>query len=529
VSAATVRGPAPAAGDARRRGTASPRRLAVAAGVALAVTVIAWLTGDWWAGDAPGAGRNRTIARALLFGTLLGAVYAAPAMRRASLVAVVVFAAWALYLGAWLVALWPGIVMTDTVDAVVNARQGIVYEWFSYVHSLVHLMALDVVPHVATLGVVQVLATAALMAYASRLVLRAGGRWPAVVAMNLLAAICAPLIVNTLLYSRDTLYGIAHVFLALAVAEAVVVRRSLSRGGLLGIAALTGLLSVYRGDGIALALVVPALLLLLRPDRRRLLHGAAAFAGSLAFFHVLLPAATVIDPKIPGAYALSLRLNPLGAVLNTNFYSADKERDLAALSRVIDVEAVRREATPTEIPAYWNGRWNREADSADFEAFTTTADRLLRDNLATVLGNRVQTFGAASGLAEGGFKGTDFGPFETRHGWIADRTGMEGAPPSSEIYDAVTGPLRESGRYYGLLSWRSSLQWNLIPWMLLLGGVLLAYRRLRFEAVVAAVILCRVPLVFAAAPAAQYKYYYSVLLGGLVVLGLLLGRAVARR
>jgi hypothetical protein len=528
MTATTAHPPAPAPPPRARLAGSAPR-VALAAAIAAAVTVVAWRTGDWWTGNFRGAGTNRTIARVLLFAAVFGAVLTLPGVvRRATRPALAIFAGWTLYLGVWLVALWPGILMTDSVDAVVNTRQGIVYEWFSYVHSLINLAVLDVVPNVAAFGVLQILATAALMAYASALVLRAGGRWWAVAAMNLLAALSAPLIVNTLLYSRDTLFALGHVFLALAVAEAVVVRRSLSKAGLVAIAGLTGVLSVYRGDGIVLILVVPLLLLLLRPGRRVALQGAAVFAASLVLFHVVLPALCKIDPKVPDAYALSLRLNPLGAVLNTDYYSADKAADEAALGRVINVAGVKAKATAAEIPAFWAGDWNQAATPADWDAFKATSDRLLLDNLGTVLGNRLATFGATTGLAPAAFTGTAMPGARERDDWIADRTGMEGTPPSTGLYDALSKPLSESGEYRGLFSWRAALQWNLLPWLLLLVVVLLAYRRLRFEAVVAAVILARVPLVFAAAPAAQYKYYYSVLLAGLVIVGLLLAHVRPR-
>jgi hypothetical protein len=60
--------------------------------------------------------------------------------------------------------------------------------------------------------------------------------------------------------------------------------------------------------------------------------------------------------------------------------------------------------------------------------------------------------------------------------------------------------------------------------MLVLIAALIAWRRVPFEAAVAAVILCRVPLIFIAAPGGQFKYYYSVHLGGIIVLGFLLAR-----
>jgi len=501
------------------------RRLAIAAALAVAVTVVTAKTGGWWIVGAPGFSGNLDVARILLFLLLLGGAYWVPALvRRSSTTARVVFAGWTAYLTAWIVALWPGILMTDSVDVVFNSRRGVVYEWFSSLYSLLNIAILDVVPHVAALGAVHILLTAGTFAYASSLLARRGAGTAPLVAVNLLAAISAPVVVTSLLYSRDTLFGLLHVLLALYVADAVAVRRSLSRGGLVAVAGLTGALSVLRGDGLALLIVVPLVLLLLRPGRRAALAGAGAFAAAALAFHVVLPATVTIDPKVPNAYELSLRTNQLGAVLNTDFYSETSEQDLATLGRVIDVEAFKALSTPVEIPAYWEGRWNRQATDADFAAFTRVADRLLRDNAGTVLDNRVRTFGATSGLAPGAFTGAPAGAAAERHDWIAEPAGMTGSPPWPGLYERLASVLRESSAYRGVASYRSALQWNLVPWLVLLAAVLLAYRRLRFEALFALIVLSRVPLVFLAAPAAQFKYYYSVLLAGILLAGFLLAR-----
>jgi hypothetical protein len=527
LTTAVHEGPAPGARARASGALPSPARLALAVAAALIVTAAAWLTGDWWNLTAPESDAlNLTAARALIFLAVFATVLAVPAVvRRAGRAPLAVFAPWAVYLGLWLTALWPGPLMTDTVDVLANSRQGIVYEWFSYAYSLLAIAALDVVPHVASLAILQIVLTAALIAYASALLLRRGSGALPVVVLNVLAAVSVPVVVNSLLVTRDTVFAVLHVFLALYVADAVV-RRSLSRGGLVGVALLVGLLSVLRGDGVMLALCVPLLLLALRPARRQLLAGAALFAASLVLFHAALPAVLHVDPKVPHAYGLSLRMNPLGAVLNSDFYSPDKERDLATLGRVIDVEAVRQSATPLEIPAYWEGHWNKQATVEDFAAFKAVADRLMRDNLPTVFANRVQTFGAATGLAPGGFTGTELPEPDRRLDWVSipQRSGLTGSPPSDELYEALADPLREVGLYRGLFSYRAALQFNLLPWLLLLAAVLPFWRRARLEAVFAVIILSRVPLVFAAAPAAQFKYYYSVLLGGFVLAALLLSR-----
>ena len=519
------------------------RRAVVAGGVAGALTVAAWLTGDWWTQTDPGAGRNLLVARLLLFGGVAALVYHAQvAVRSSSRLGRWAFAGWTAYLLLWLVGLWPGVVMTDGADAVVKARAGTVYEWYSYLHSVLHLAVLDVVPHVGALGVVQVVLTAGMLAFATSLVHRLTGSRAAVAAVTALAACSAPVLLNTVMYTRDTIFAVLQVLLALHVARVVVVRRTVTPTGLLGIALLTAVLTRYRGDGIALAVVVPALLAAgLRPGRRTLVRAAGVFAAALMLVHVVLPAVLVVDedrlpavgsPRVPSehphAYALSLRLNPLGAVLRTDFNSDTRTADLAALGRVVDLRKVGELTTPTEVPVFWGGHWNTRAPEADWERFFAVADRLLRDNAATVLGNRTATFANSTALtAPGGFTGAHLlteSAAARDDWWFWPRRGMDGEPPVLRLYDVQSDVLRASGEFRGVRPSGTALHWNVVPWLVLLAAVLVLWRRLPFEAVVSAVLLSRLPLLFIAAPASQYKYLYAYTLGGIVVAGLVLGR-----
>jgi hypothetical protein len=499
------------------------RRAGLVVGVAAAVTALCWATGDWWAVGA--SARNIALARCLLFAMVsVTAMYLPVLVRRTPVVGWVVFGSWSLYLGAWLTAMWPGIVMTDTQAQVDQARHGVVAEWFSYLHAALTIAVLDVYPHVATFGVLHVLGTAALFAWASTLLhRRSSGSLAGVVAMNLLAALSAPVVVNTLLYSRDTVFALLHVALGLKLAELASDRRRPTTTELVGLVLLTAWLSVYRGDGIALAIVVPLLLLLLlRPARRQALLGGGAFALAVLVVAAVIPRAFWVTQQ-DAAYQLSLRLNPLGAVLQSEFFSPSKEEDLAVLSKVIDVDATRRLSTPAEIPVYWGGYWDPQATEQERKEFNQVADRLLVDNASTVLSNRLQTFLIASGLGPGQFTTVPLAEDE-RYSFITTPAGLKADPPSAAVYDAAAELLTGTYAYRGSLSTSSALQWNFIPWLFLLGGVLVGSRRLRFEGVFAAVILCRLPLVFVAAPAAQFKYYYSVWLGGVVVAGWVVAR-----
>jgi hypothetical protein len=434
-----------------------------------------------------------------------------------------IFLAWAAYLGLWLLATWPGLLMTDSADVVEKVQRGVVHEWFSYVQPLITMAAMDVVPSIGAMAVVQIVATAAFFAYASVVMLRHGSGPVAVAIVNVVAAVLAPVVVDTLLHSRDTLFGLGHAYLAVAVADTIVSRRRPSPQWVVGIALLTGVLSIYRGDGIVLIVVVPALLLLLRPGRRAIALGAATFAAAFAVFHVVLPKLLVVQDQ-SREYAMSLRMNPLGAVLQGDYYSPDKAADEAALGRVLDVALVKRVSNPLDITAYWQGGWRPDAPDANFAIFERTSNRLLLDNLSLVAANRAETFAAAAGISSGGFTGTQIGTLATRDDWLTQRDGLVGDPLLPGLYEPAARYIRASGTFDGVALRGVTLHWDIIPWLALLIVVLLLFRRLPLEALIAAIILSRIPLVVAAAPAAQYKYFYSVLLGALVVSGLLIGR-----
>ena len=499
------------------------RYLTTALLLSAVLTLVAWRTGgDFFKVDGRYYGWNLGVTRVLLFVALTGLFYVLPrVLKRSQRIPRVVFASWVVYLGSWLVAVWPGIVMTDTQSLMATSQLGVVREWFSWMQSVFMIASLDLIPHVWLITVIQVLATAATMAYATQVLMVWRPNAGAAIAMNVVAALSVPVVVNAVLLSRDIFFALLHVVLALAVAETVTRRKHSTPGRIAAIAALTGFLSLYRGDGIVLLVVVPVLLMALRPSWQATLQGAAAFAAAALAFHVLLPAVLHVEDE-SRPYQLSLRVNPLGAVLRTDFYSLTKDRDLQQLSRVIDVSAVRDMYDPAEIPAFWANKWNAAASEADFEAFISTADRLLRENAATVLAGRVATFGSATGINRGQFTTPQLA-YERRFEFVGPLLpGVRTSAPSRALYDAATGLIRRSAGYTGALSTRSALFWNFLPWLGLLVGCLLLWRRIPFIAVISVILLSRVPLVFLAAPAAQFKYYLSVMLGGVVVLGLLL-------
>ena len=515
-----------------------PRELAVAAAVATAVTLVAWRTGGWFfALTAEGGEGNLNVARVLLFGAVLGLAYAVPQLvRRAGRLGLLAFAGWTAWLGLWLLGLWPGVVEPDTIEMVVNAREGLIRAWWSWPHATLHLMVLDVVPHIGAMGVLQVLAMATLLAWVTTLLAeRSASRLP-VTAFVVVGVLSIPLAFYTIHYTRDTAFALLLVTLGLLVARVVVDRRPLTPALLAGLAGLVALLSVMRGDGIVVAFVVPVLLLVaLRPDRRSAVAGAAVFAVALLALHVAVPALLTVREE-PREYEMTLLMNPLGAVLQSDFASEDRERDLATLGRVLDVERVRELQTPVNIPAYWARAFDPSVSQADWDAFRATARRLMRENVSTVAANRVTTFLASSGLGPGAFRGTEYFGDDAaervrtvRALDAAQRRALTAEPPVLRLYTVQEDILHWAADFRGVRPTGAALHWNLLPWLAVLVAALLLFRRAPFAAVVALVVISRVPVVVAAAPIAQFKYYNAVHLGGLVVLALLLAAVVPLR
>lgn len=517
--------------------------------VGVLVTLAARLSGEWWAIADPSLKANLWTARAvLLVSTTLGARGLIAVLPRMNGLRWTLLAFWLLYMGVVVALGWPGALMSDSVQVVNFSRQLTISTWFSWIYGLGNIALLDLVPHVWFLTAVQALGTAAVLAYAGDVVSRRGrgARWPVVV-MTVLLAVSAPLVASTLLQTRDTAFGVLHVLLALVLVDVIAIRQRANLVALLAIGGLVGVLSALRGDGVAL-LAAPLLLLVLRPKPRSLMLGAATIAATIVVIRVLVPSQLVLNDD-PFRYGLTLRLPAVSAILaraadtqerrdevsardkadfdahvNQPIWSKTPEADLAALRGVLDLERIELLATPYEIPAYWGLAYRGDATPAEIARFNEVADRLIRDNLPTVLAAKLQTFAAASGLQPSGFFGVVGGPDETRFAWIpeAQRQGLVARAPWEDGTEWLGRQLTATTTYEGLKPSGSALFWNLVPWTLLLLVAIAVRGRWWPEAAFAAVLLVRVPLVALAAPAAQFKYYYSVYLGGVVVLGLIL-------
>lgn len=513
----------------------------VAAGVAVVAFVACVGTAGFFDVQAPGSMRNVVIARLVLLAALFGlALWLPPVLRRVTRLGWVAFAGFAAWLGFWLLGQWPGLVERDAASAVADAHHGVINEWFSYLHPLLHMAVLEVVPHLGFVAVLQVVGAAAFFAYVATWIHeRSRSLWPVgVFAVLVVGSI--PVAVFTIDFTRDTIFSYLQMALAVYVARVVVERRRLSRTAFLGIAAITGFLAVYRSEGLVLVLVVPIVIFLaLSPPRRVALAGAGVFAAAVVAFAVVLPATLVVSTAAPffagqsvkDMQSLLLRANALGAVLSSEFETDDRDRDLAQLGRVLDLPLFLSLQRPNNV-AIWAGGF-RGGDADDWEAFRTTSNRLLRDNLATVIASRVDGFARVLGLGQAEYYGPESIPPTVHRGWpeFGPRVlaASSAEPPIVRLYFAQRRFLAPTIDYRGLTLSGTSLFWNLIPSLTVLIGALTLARRAPAEAAIGAIVLARLAAQVLLAPVPRWQYYDALLLGGLAVMGLLLARLAERR
>src|ERR1019366_8627642 len=165
------------------------------------------------------------VLRATMFGAIYALCYGVLAHRdavvaflarnrRDSVRCAALFAFLAIYYLIWLLGLWPGLLMTDTLASIRRLESLHIDNWFSYLHPLLWLGLYQVWPNVAVIGLFQIVITAALLVYIAATLNRIGGITIAALAVGL-SLVSVPIIVNSILYTRDTVFGVVHMALAI--------------------------------------------------------------------------------------------------------------------------------------------------------------------------------------------------------------------------------------------------------------------------------------------------------------------------
>ncbi|HEV7252634.1 MAG TPA: hypothetical protein VGN97_05990 [Mesorhizobium sp.] len=486
---------------------------------------------DWWGrGSGPnpwGVAAIRLVGAAICFGLILGAL---ELIKRASVGTRILMLAWAAYLGAWAAVFWPGFVMGDTYGAFRSSQAFPINDWHGYFKPLAYGAALDLVPEFWFITLVQVGLAACVLGLWDLVLARHGAHWILRALPHLLLAINVAFVSNMLLLSRDTPFSLTVTALA-ALAFHLVLKKEVPRRPLaLAVTLLSAMAVIWRTDGVLVA--VPALLVLLwsiRAYPRAMVRYCAAAVALVAFVQIAVPLAAGRASDDWG-YELSVKLNPLGYILQGDYFAENKEEVLAAAGAVVDQQMLMSVQKPDEIASFWWGGVKWDASEADKERFRRVYTRLLLDNLPLFLAGRIETTAGSSGLRSPIHAVYDHTSIwnELDRATYNDPRPMEFDPPFPELRAKLVDQLRQTAAYRGLTPSGSVLHWNYLPELLVLLAALFLWRLAPAAAAAALVVTLRAPAVMLLAPASHFKYYLSLEITGPFVLAAMLAELSRR-
>lgn len=428
-----------------------------------------------------------------------------------------VFGFWLLFLSALLLISWPGFLMTDSNAALNFCFIYPTHLWFGYFIPFLNLTVLQLVPHVAAMVFFQLILAAIIFTYCTQTLSNLSPKKMPACVFSLFVIFSPAIIFNLLLLSRDTIFSLLILWVCAFIINLHKFRKiSINQYCVAGF--ISGLIVVIRGDGWLVFL--PLFLVIIFVSRKILtvlIFGLFA-STVIALFGFVLPSLNG-DHRSDFSYLVVNTINPVGYVLmNKNF--TDTKGSLTLISKVLDVEKITREQTPFETPAFWSGGvMKEEATELQRQAYGSAVGTLLGENLGIYFAGRMETFLAAAGFNQIGFRYSDEKVrIDRQSGWAPPswivNMNLNSYRPFPRTFDYFNGLLIKSTKYNALDLSGSAIFWNFIPWLGLILSLILLYPYIPAVSLACIVLVVRVPLIFLAAPASQFKYYFSISLCG---------------
>lgn len=439
-----------------------------------------------------------------------------------------VFGTWLVWLSIFLAMVWPGLLMSDTYSAFLYGLSFPIDAWLGFMTPVFYQFVLQVIPKYWALAGLQVIMAAATMAYADWTIRKLGACNLVRLALHLPLALSVAFVSTTLLLSRDVPFAFVNVALALVVFNYVRSREWLLMPYLIAIPLLSSCLLIIRTDGLAPASAAMTVIgvVAFRNCKKQLLIGSF-FLAPLLSCSLLLPAVLGKSQNDWG-YRISLALNPLGQLVQGNYYESQPGSLRSAIEPIVSYEHVVESSIPQEVPLYWDQSINNQATEQQKSAFLHAVVRLVRENPAKFIAAKITTAGYASGLGPRTLTFVEDDLAGRWAGLTATNPHYRPGLPMSQARSlwSPIGPTREqvmhwlysTAQYHGLSLRGTFLWWNFVPELCLLLAVVLAYRWAPASSIAALVVLMRVPTTVLLAPASHFKYYFPVEIAGSLLL-----------
>lgn len=475
-----------------------------------AITLSAPFLFDWW--HLNGSSPLRSLLTVRVFGAICATAvvsFVAEFFRRAAPSTRLIVGAWALYLGVLLAILWPGLLTPDTRALYLWAFEYPLSDWFGSFTALQYSAALQLLPHVGFFAIFQLAMWCIAMGLSDYVLRKNGAKLWVRLALQAFLMTSVAVMYEIFQLSRDVSFVIALAAHLAFQTERIFARERTSLESTVGMAISGALMCAIRLDSIVVVLASVAMVYLFAPRARHQLVAAAAVFLTLYVFFTPLSGTLAGRLRNTFGYTLSLIINPLGYIINNDFRSPDREKDLQTIDKVVSVDVIKKIQKPDEIAAYWGGAVREQSTWQERRDFMRVFLRLVVTNIDLFLEGRLITFMGATGLRErnGAYVHKDY---DSSSGGGKDVSGLIAAPLFPDARANLLGFVKSSATYGGATLSGSALNFNVLPSILICIVILGFFRKAPAAASVAAVLLVKAFLMVAFAPASQHLYYLSL-------------------
>jgi len=229
----------------------------------------------------------------------------------------------------------------------------------------------------------------------------------------------------------------------------------------------------------------------------------------------------LISFKSSDKYMLTSYLNPLSILIkNDNYFTLTPDRDSEIINNMLQVDSVKKYATPYELPNFWLGHYKESATEKEFDDLEKTAYKLFLNNSDVFFESRIYNFINTTGLSN--HNTLEIGEtYNNGNSNLLFKKNPKSPFPSIQKY--LVDFIYKSTQFSGYHVFFSRFYiWSFIPALVLVFFVLFLYKFTPISSICVLFISLRIPLVFLFSPASQFKYYYSLYLIGFMILPFLI-------
>ena len=424
-------------------------------------------------------------------------------------------------MGCWLFIQWPGHFIYDTFALMNTLAEGQYSGWHSYVYSFYVKPFFVLNKDLSLLGLFQICFFSLIASYIWTWLIAHGCKKIIVWACTLFFLISPIHYVMSIFYNRDPLHAWLNILLGFLMFTIFLEGTSQCKKYMFIIVSfLTCILAELRQDSIVL---VPTVLLVF----------FFIFDKKIDFIKwVVVPLLTlfiVINKVIPtfihadnmsAVYGLTAIINPMGALLKEGNRDQLTTKDIEAVEKVAKIEDFIEQHTGLEINLFHKGLANLNPSESEFKDFIKVYFKLILENPLIFLKNRWHLFLIALGVH----------PSE-KPMYFADSLHPDELERSTFMQESASRHGISKVPRFGIFQRAHYVIYTMIyPLRVIFssGGIgfillvvsLLFFKRLPATACFSAIILCRVAIVFLAAPAPQFKYLYAVMLASYFIIPL---------